>query len=401
MVVARGRAASPPAGGRPGGASFWYDPRVRAIAYQVLAIGGVIALGVYLVDNTLDNLNERQIRTGFGFLGREAGFEIGESVIEYDPHDSYAKAFVIGLLNTIKVSFIAIVLATLIGTVVGIARLSRNWLVARFASFYIETVRNMPLLLQLFFWYAILTGLLPAVSDALELLPGVYLSKSGLIYPVPVAHPIHAWIGIALAAGIAAAIAYARYARSVQDRTGVQWPLLWPAAAMIVGLPLATWLIGGAPTALDVPVFQRFRYAGGGEASPEFLALLLGLTVYTATFIAEVVRAGILAVDDGQSEAARALGLRQNLVLRLVVLPQALRVIIPPLTNQYLNLTKNSSLAVAIGYPDLVGVADTTLNQTGQAVEVIAIIMAVYLTLSLSISFAMNLYNRAIALRER
>lgn len=401
MAAANERKGEPPSHGRPGDVSFWYDPRIRGILYQVVAIAGVIAFGVYLIANTLDNLNERQIRTGFGFLSREAGFEIGESVFEFDPHHSYARAFVVGLLNTLKVSFIAIVLATIIGTTVGIARLSRNWLLVKLATFYVETVRNVPLLLQLFFWYALITGLLPPVSEAIALLPGVFLSKSGLLFPVPVDHPIHVWIGAALTLGLGATIAYRRRARRLQDRTGAQWPLLWPAIGLILVPPILAWLLGGAPTALDMPVFQRFRYSGGGEASPEFLALLLGLTVYTATFISEVVRAGILAVDEGQSEAARAIGLRPNLVLRLVVLPQALRVIIPPLTNQYLNLTKNSSLAIAIGYPDLVSIGDTTLNLTGQAVEVIALIMAVYLTISLGISLGMNLYNRAIALQER
>jgi len=379
----------------------WRNPAVRSVVYQVLAIASVLAIAFYLVSNTLHNLETRQIRTGFDFLDREAGFEIGESAIAYEAADTYARAFVAGLLNTLKVSAIGIVLVTIIGTLIGIARLSRNWLVGRLASIYVETVRNVPLLLQLFFWYSLLTGVLPAGADALSPLPGFYLSKSGLNYPVPVGHPAHPWMWAALALGCVAAAVWWRHVKRRHAETGHLLPAFWPIVGFVVGAPLLAWLIGGAPTAMDMPEWARFRYTGGRTVTPEFLALLLGLVIYTAGFVAETVRAGILAVSHGQTEAALALGLKRGLVLRLVVLPQALRVIVPPITSQYLNLVKNSSLAVAIGYPDLVSVANTTLNQTGQAIEAISIIMMVYLTVSLSISLFMNWYNRHIALVER
>jgi len=381
--------------------SPWNDPKIRAIIYQVVLIAGVVVLGVFLVSNTLTNLEQRQIRTGYGFLDQEAGFFIGETLIPYDAASSYGRAFLVGLLNTLKVSVIGIVLATILGTVIGIARLSQNWIVARLASAYVETLRNIPLLLQLFFWYAALTNLLPDPDHAAELLPNVFLSKEGLRYPWPEVAPGHIWALIAVPFGIAGAVLFSKWARARQMQTGKQTPLLWPSLAIIVGLPLLAWFAGGAPSQFEIPHKTNFGHDGGAAVTPEFLALVLGLVTYTASFIAEIVRAGILAVSWGQSEAAGALGLRRPQTLRLVVLPQALRVIVPPMTSQFLNLTKNSSLAVAIGYPDLVSVANTTLNQTGQAIECISLIMAVYLTVSLSIAGAMNWYNRRIALVER
>ncbi|MBK1668307.1 amino acid ABC transporter permease [Rhodovibrio sodomensis] len=381
---------------------IWRDPRTRAIIWQVLILGGIIALAAYLVHNTLVNLEARSIRTGFGFFEQEAGFAIGESTfIDYRASDSYGKAFAVGLLNTLRVSLIGIVLATLIGVVMGIARLSSNWLVAKLASVYVEVMRNIPLLLQLFFWYGAISFLLPAVRDALNLMPGVFLSKAGLQYAVPVGHPVHPWMGLAFLAGIGGCVLYYRWAKKRQAETGVEPRLGLPLTGILVGLPGLVWLIGGAPVAMNVPEFGTFNYQGGASVTPEFLALLLGLTFYTAGFLAEIVRAGILAVPHGQTEAASAIGLRRGQVLRLVLLPQALRIIVPPTTSQYLNLTKNSSLAVAIGYPDLVSVANTSLNQTGQAIECISIMMACYLTISLTISFFMNWYNRRIALVER
>jgi general L-amino acid transport system permease protein len=379
----------------------WNDPRVRAVVYQAILIAIVVAAGAYLVSNTLDNLERRSIRTGYGFLDQEAGFFISESLIPTDATDTYGRAFLVGILNTLKASVIGIVLATLAGIAIGIARLSSNWLVARLASVYVETVRDVPLLLQLFFWYTVITTLLPSAQQALKPLPGVFLSKSGLQFAVPVADPAFAYMGLAFVVGVVAAIAYDRRARRIQMATGRAPPRLGPALALIVGLPVVAWLIGGAPTAFDVPRLETFRYVGGVTITPEFLALLLGLSIYTAGFIAEIVRSGILAVPWGQTEAALALGLRRGLVTRLVVLPQALRVIVPPLTGQYLNLVKNSSLAVAIGYPDLVSVATTSLNQTGQAIECVTIIMAVYLLISLLIAAFMNWYNARIALVER
>ncbi len=381
-------------------ASIWNNPQARAILYQALALAAVFSVAAYLVGNTLHNLEERQIRSGFGFLDQEAGFHIGESILAYAPGDSYLRAFVVGLANTLTVAVTAIVTATLIGTIVGLGRLSHNWLVVRMATVYVETLRNIPLLLQLFFWYGVITGIAPIAREAPEFLGGAYLSKSGLRLPVPIYDTVHLYMIAAVAIGIVATFAYQRWASRTRELTGRQWPVLWPGIAIIVGLPAIVFVAGGAPTAMDIPEFQRFRFSGGIEITPEFLALAVGLGTYTATFIAEVLRGGILAVDWGQTEAARAVGLRQGLVLRLVILPQALRVIVPPLTNQYLNLTKNSSLAVAIGYPDLFSVGSTTLNQTGQAVEVVAIMMAVYLTLSLAISAAMNWYNTLVAIPE-
>ena len=381
---------------------MWRDPRTRAIIWQVLVLGGVIAVAAYLVHNTLANLEARSIRTGFGFFEQEAGFAIGESpFMEYQASDSYGKAFVVGLLNTLRVSLIGIVLATFIGVVMGVARLSSNWLIAQLASIYVEVMRNIPLLLQLFFWYGAISFLLPAVRQAAELMPGVFLSKSGLQYGVPVAHPVHPWMGLAFVVGVAGCVVYYRWAKRRQAETGVEPRLGLPLAGILIGLPAVVWLLGGAPTAMDVPELKTFNYQGGASVSPEFLALLLGLTFYTAGFLAEIVRAGILAVPHGQTEAASSIGLRRTQVLRLVLLPQALRIIVPPTTSQYLNLTKNSSLAVAIGYPDLVSVANTSLNQTGQAIECISIMMACYLTISLTISFFMNWYNKHIALVER
>ena len=379
----------------------WNDPRVRALVYQALLIVVILAAAAYLVSNTLGNLERRNIRTGYGFLSQEAGFFISESLIPSDAADSYGRAFVVGILNTLKASAIGVVLATALGVAIALARLSTNWLVARLGSVYVESVRNVPLLLQLFFWYTVITTLLPAAQQALKPLPSVFLSKSGLQFAVPAHDPVHGVMALALVAGIVAAAAYDRRARRRQAATGQAPPLLWPCVALVLGPPLVAWLAGGAPTALSVPRLETFRYVGGVAVTPEFLALLLGLSVYTAGFIAEIVRGGILAVAWGQSEAALALGLRRSLVMRLVVLPQALRVIVPPMTGQYLNLVKNSTLAVAIGYPDLVSVATTTLNQTGQAIECVSVIMAIYLTLSLAIAAFMNWYNKRVALVER
>ena len=385
----------------PAPAAIWRNQRFRLVLYQAAALLLVIVIGAYLVSNTLANLEERSIRTGFGFLSREAGFRIGESVIAYDASNSYGRAYVVGILNTLRVSVLGIVLATIIGVLVGMARLSRNWLVVRLASLYVEMVRNVPLLLQLFFWYTVITALLPAVRQAVQLLPGMFLSKSGLMFPAPVPHPAHPYMAAALVIGGGLAWGYRGWARRRQEATGQVPKLLLPSLGLIFGPPLLVWLASGAPTALDVPVFTRFTFRGGSSITPEFLALLAGLVLYTAAFIAENVRGGIQAVPRGQSEAAAALGLRRGTALRLVILPQALRIVIPPTTSQYLNLAKNSSLAVAIGYPDLVSVTNTSLNQTGQAIECISIMMGVYLTISLSISVVMNVYDRYVALVER
>jgi len=386
---------------RPTRPPFWNNATFRGIFYQVLFVAIVVAAGIFLVHNTLVNLNRQNIATGFGFLDREAGFGIGETLIPYSPADTYGRAFLVGLLNTLYVAALGIVLATVVGTVIGIARLSSNWLVSKLAQIYVETFRNIPLLLQLFFWWSMLRESAPSTRQAWQPLPGVFVSNRGIIFPAPEANPVHYWMLLALLLGAAGAVALHRWARRRQILTGAQFPAMWAGVGLIIGLPMVVFLAAGAPLQLDWPELKGFNFNGGDAVSPEFAALLIGLTVYTGAFIAEIVRAGILAVNWGQSEAAQALGLRSSQTMRLIVLPQALRVIIPPMTSQYLNLTKNSSLAVAIGYPDLVSIANTTLNQTGQAVEGIAMIMAVYLVISLTISLFMNLYNRAVALVER
>lgn len=377
------------------------DPTVRGIVYQVVMIGIVAALGYWLVRNTMHNLEVRKIASGFGFLSREAGLPIGDSpFIDYTPEHSYFSALVVGVLNTARVAVFGIILATVLGTFLGIARLSKNWLLARCAHLYVEVMRNIPLLLQLIFWWAVLQGL-PGVRQAIDFGFSIVLSNRGIKYPVPVWQPGYEFLVAASALGCVAAWAIARWARRRQEATGQQFPTLWAGLGAMIGLPLVAFLLIGAPGELSRPVLRGFNFVGGGTLTPEFAALLIGLVTYTAAFIAEIVRSGILAVPHGQWEAAGSLGLPRARVLKLVVLPQALRVIVPPMTSQYLNITKNSSLAVAIGYPDLVSIANTTMNQTGQAIEGVAIIMAVYLTISLSISAFMNWYNQRIALVER
>ena len=377
------------------------DPNARAVFFQILVLGGVVLLGWYLVTNVLENLARQNIATGFSFLDREASFAIGESLIAYSPANSYSHALLVGFLNTIKVAVLGIVLATILGTIIGIARLSSNFLVAKLASAFVEIIRNIPVLLQLFFWYAVIGESLPNPRQALNPIPGVFLSNRGMKFPALADDPIWIWVGLSILVAIAGVWFLARWARKRQEATGQQFPIVLASIGVLIAVPVLTWLAGGAPTALDLPELQGFNFRGGTNISPEFAALLVGLTVYTSSFIAEIVRSGIRAVNWGQTEAAAALGLHRGTILRLVVLPQALRIIVPPTTSQYLNLTKNSSLAVAIGYPDFFNVAGTINNQTGQAVEVVAITMGVYLTLSLLTSTFMNWYNQRIALVER
>jgi general L-amino acid transport system permease protein len=378
----------------------WSDERVRNVFWQMLVVGIVAFIFWWLWSNTVHNLEVRRIATGFGFLNREAGLPIAESLIEYSPTDTYFRALMVGFLNTLKVAVVGIVLATILGTLLGIARLSRNWLLSRVAAVYVEVVRDLPLLLQLLFWYAILQGL-PGPRQALNPVEGVYLSNRGLKLPVLEWQDGHTWGLVAFLAGLVATVLYRRAMLARQMRDG-QPRRIWPVAlGLFLGLPLLVWWAMGAPWTITWPVLRGFNFQGGLNISPEYFALLLGLVLYTAGFIAEIVRAGILAVSHGQWEAAQALGLKPGQVLSKIVLPQALRVIIPPMTSQYLNITKNSSLAVAIGYQDIVSIANTTLNQTGQAIEGIAIIMLVYLSISLSISLFMNWYNARIALVER
>ncbi len=379
----------------------WSDPKFRAIVWQAVVVGVLVAIVAYLVHNTSQNLAARHIATGFAFLGRTAGIPIGEHAIPYDPSvNTYGYALVIGILNTLKVAVVGIVLTTVLGTLLGIMRLSKNWLLSKIAYLYVEVLRDIPVLLQLFFWYAVVQTM-PSVREALNPLPGVFFSNRGIKVPLLDWQPAHGWALAAFLLGLAGTVAWSGVASRRQAETGAR-PRTWPAAlGLLVAFPLVVWAALGAPFALDMPVKGGFNFRGGGTISPEYVALTLGLVVYTASYIAEIVRSGIEAVPQGQWEAAGALGLRPGVVLRQIVLPQALRVVIPPMTSQYLNLTKNSSLAVAIGYQDIVSIDATELNQTGQAIEGIALVMAVFLVISLSISLFMNWYNARIALVER
>ena len=379
----------------------WSDPRFRNIVWQAVVLGTVGLIVWYLVDNTNKNLAARRIATGFGFLARTAGIPIGEHLIDYDPSvHTYGRALWIGVLNTLKVAVVGIVLATILGTLVGIARLSKNWLIARISGVYVEVVRDIPLLLQLLFWYSALQAL-PVPRQAFNPIAGVFLSNRGFKVPVLEWQHAHWWVLGAFLVGALGTLLWTRVADKRQDETGVR-PRVWPVSlGLMLVVPLLVWAALGAPFTLELPALRGFNFQGGATISPEYGALTLGLVLYTAAYIAEIVRSGILSVPTGQWEAAGAIGMRAGPTLRKIVLPQALRVIIPPMTSQFLNLTKNSSLAVAIGFQDVVSIANTTLNQTGQAIEGIAVIMAVYLAISLSISLFMNWYNARIALVER
>lgn len=380
----------------------WNSPVVRSIAFQFLALLLLAWFFWTIFHNTLTNMETRGISTGFAFLNREAGFGILMSLIEYDESHTYGRTFIVGLLNTILVSVLGIIIATILGFIMGVARLSDNWIVARIASVYVETLRNIPLLLQLFFWYTAVLQALPGPRSSLKLSENIYLNNRGLNIPKPVFEDGFGLVWIALLVAIISIYILRKWATKRLDETGQTFPVFWTSVGLIVVLPLLAFLIMGMPLNFEAARASRFSLSGGANLIPEFIALLIGLSTYTAAFIAEIVRAGILSVSHGQTEAARSLGLRHGQTLQLVVIPQAMRVIIPPLTSQYLNLTKNSSLATAIAYPDLVSVfMGTTLNQSGQAVEIVGMVMAVYLFLSLSISFLMNLYNKKMALVER
>jgi len=379
----------------------WSDPRVRNIVWQVVVLGIVALIVWFLVTNTQRNLTARRIATGFAFVDRIAGIPIGEHLIDYDPAiHTYGRALAIGLLNTLKVAVVGIFFATILGTLIGVGRLSTNWLIAKVTAVYVEVVRDIPVLLQLLFWYTALQGL-PVPRNSFHPLPGVFLSNRGFKIPLVEWEQPFWWALLALVIGAVATRAVSRRATKQQEATGIR-PAVWPAAlGLLVVLPIAAWAVLGAPWQVDWPELRGFNFQGGATVSPEYFALTVGLTIYTAAYIAEIVRSGILAVPQGQWEAAGAIGLRPGTVLRKIVLPQAMRVIIPPMTSQYLNLTKNSSLAVAIGFQDLVSIAQTTLNQTGQAIEGVFATMIPYLVISLSISALMNWYNARIALVER
>ncbi len=379
----------------------WSTRTGRALLFQAALLLALLLTGWALWRNTAHNLAARQIHTGFGFLAQPAGFDIGEGLVPYTPRDTYLRAFAAGLANTLRVSVLGTLLATVLGTLVGVGRLSRNLLVRSVCTAYVEVLRNIPLVIQLFAGYLVITELLPEAASPLALGRHVFLSKGGLQFPHPLWARGWAFALAALPLGLAAALALRQWGAARRARTGHAPHLLTPGLLAALAFPLAGWLAGGAPRALELPEVTSFGVSGGVSLTPEFLALLVGLSTATAAPIAEIVRAGVLAVPRGQTEAALALGLSRGQVTRRVLLPQALRVIVPPLTSQFLNLTKNSSLAVAIGYPDVVSIANTAINQNGQALECILLIMSVYLSINLLTATGMNWYNRRVALVER
>lgn len=385
----------------PGRASLIYDPKIRGIFFQVVVAILLIAFVTWIVGNTLENLRRLNISSGFGFLGGRAGFDVSQSLIPFSADSTFARAIMVGLLNTILVAVLGVITATIIGFIIGVGRLSRNWLIAKICTVYVEIFRNIPPLLVIFFWYLGVLAVLPGPRESIELPFGTYLNNRGVFMP-RIIWEEGAWlIGAAVVISIAMTWFIARRAHQRQMATGERFPVLWTSLGIWVGLIALAVLVTRVPFTFEYPQRSTFSLTGGSQVLPEFISLYLALSFYTASFIAEIVRAGILGVSKGQTEAASALGLRPNFTLRLVVVPQALRIIIPPLTSQYLNLTKNSSLAVFVGYPDLVQIGQTTMNQTGQAIEVVAIWMIIYLGLSLGTSAFMNWYNARIALIER
>ncbi|MHA2938294.1 amino acid ABC transporter permease [Vibrio sp. RC27] len=382
--------------------NIFYNPTFRSIAFQIIAICALVLFIFTIVNNALTNLESRGIATGFAFLDQPAGFGISQSLVDYTETDTYGRTFVVGLLNTALVSVLGIIFATIIGFSLGIARLSSNWLISRLAAVYIETFRNIPLLLQIFFWYFAVLQALPSPRQSMSLGEAIFLNVRGLSIPAPIFESGSGLILATLIIGIALTIWVARWASQRQKQTGQITPVYRYFIGLCIVMPLAVYFITGMPISADYPELKGFNFRGGISILPELGALLIALSIYTAAFIAEIVRSGINAVSHGQSEAAMSLGLPRTRTLKLIIIPQALRIIIPPLTSQYLNLTKNSSLAMAIGYPDLVAVfAGTTLNQTGQAIEIMSMTMGVYLTLSILTSVLMNLYNRKVSLVER
>ncbi|MGF6159910.1 general L-amino acid transport system permease protein [Ensifer sp. KUDG1] len=381
--------------------SFINDPQVRGIFYQVITVVLVGAFVYWVADNTIENLKRANIASGYDFLRGRAGFDVGQSLIAYTSDSTYQRALVVGLLNTLLVAVCGIFTATIIGFAVGIGRLSHNWLIAKLSLAYVEVFRNIPPLLVIFFWYSGVLAILPQPRESAALPLNMFLNNRGLAFPKPVLGDGWQYTFFAFVIAIILSFAVAHYARKKQEATGQRFPLLWAVLGLIIGLPLLTFFATGSPITFDIPVAGKFNLTGGSVIGPEFLSLFLALSFYTAAFIAEIVRAGIRGVSKGQTEAAHALGIRPGLTTRLVVVPQALRIIIPPLTSQYLNLTKNSSLAVAIGYADLVAVGGTILNQTGQSIEVVTIWIIVYLSLSLTTSLFMNWFNARMALVER
>jgi len=380
--------------------ALWHSTGFRSLVYQFLVVVLVIAVSLYMFSNAQRAMESRGIATGFGFLSEEAGFAIGESMIHFLPENTYVRAFGVAILNTFKVAMVSIVFATIIGILLGIARLSSNWLMRKLASIYVEVFRNTPQLVQIIFWYTLIIRL-PGPRQVYNPIEGVYLCNRGLFMGWPTPDPIHTWMAVSLLVGCLSVYGLSRWSQLRLRQTGQYVPVFWYGLSIIVGFPVATWLIGGAPTAMDLPQLRRFNFIGGINLTPEFLALMVGLSLYIASFIAEIVRSGIQSVERGQIEAARAIGLRRGFIFRLVIFPQALRVIVPPAAAQYISLVKNSSLGVAIGYPELFNVNNTIITLSGNTMECIGIMMAVYLTISLTIALIMNWYNKLVQIKER
>lgn len=385
----------------PSRASLINDPTVRGIFYQCLVVALLVSGVWWIVHNTIVNLTNLHIASGFTFLRGRAGFDISDTAIPYTSDSTYGRAIIVGLINTLIVAFVGIITATIIGFIVGIGRLSKNWLIQKICTVYVEVFRNIPPLLVIFFWYSGVLAVLPAPRDSIHLPFGSFLNQRGFYFPRAVWGDGSWLILVGLLVGIAMAWFVARKAHQRQMATGQQFPVFWTSLGLIVGLPLLAYVLSGFPLTFDFPKQSTFNLTGGFAVKPEFLSLYLALSFYTAAFIAEIVRAGIRGVAKGQSEASAALGLRSSQALRLVVVPQAMRIVIPPLASQYLNLTKNSSLAIAIGYPDLTATTGTVLNQTGQAVECVVIMMVIYLAISILTSLLMNWFNAKMALVER
>ena len=386
-----------------GGIEFsrvWTDERARGVIFQLLLVLGLALSIAFIASNTIANLQRAGLASGYGFLFDTASFDINQRLIEYSSTSTYGRAFIVGGLNTILVAAMGVVTATVIGFLAGVLRLSNNYLISRMAAVYVECIRNVPVLLQIIFWWLILLAL-PRVRGSLSIGDSIFLNNRGVRIPAPIFEDGSAIVLAMIFAGVIGTVLVSRWARARQDATGRTFPVSWTGLGLVVGIPLIVYFIIGQPLDFELPVAKRFNFEGGLNITPELIALWIALSAYTGAFISEIVRAGILSVSKGQTEAAGALGLRRGLTMRKIILPQALRVIIPPATSQYLNLAKNSSLAVAIGYQDMVSIGDTILNQSGQALEVVSIYMSFYLVLSLLTSAFMNWYNKRIALVER
>ncbi|MDA1091119.1 MAG: ABC transporter permease subunit [Proteobacteria bacterium] len=379
---------------------LWHNVGFRSLLYQILIIGAVVSTAFYMIGNAQVAMERLGISTGFGFLTEEAGFAIGESLISYDSSDTYIRAYLVAILNTLKVSAVSVIGATVLGVLIGIARLSSNYLISKIASIYIEIFRNTPQLVQIIFWYTLVTRL-PHPKQAWNFFDWVFISNRGLIMAWPADSAVYAWVGLTFVIACGGAFGVVRWTDARRRRTGQTIRALWWNVGLVIGIPLLTWFALGAPTEMVLPIFKGFNFTGGIALSPEFLALLLGLSLYIAAFIAEIVRSGIQAVNRGQIEAARSVGLGRADLYMKVILPQALRVIVPPATAQYVSLTKNSSLGVAIGYPELFNINNTITTTSGNTIECISIMMAVYLSIAFTTAVIMNVYNKAVQIKER